>query len=104
MTERETPKPKSTRRGVILGVGGLTLVLAVLVGFAVLDGSSRAPIAAKFVRFDRATNGYCARAILNLANKSGKIVGSFRKDAVGVVSCRFFIQNPTNAGAWENPF
>jgi len=102
MPDRAAPKPNSTRRGVILGAAALTLVLAALVTFAVLDGSSKGPIEAKFVRFDRATNGYATRAVLRLANKSGKIVGSFRIDSVGVVSCRFFFDNSTNAG-WENP-
>ena len=55
------------------------------------------------MRFDRATNGYATRAILSLANMSGKVVGSFDNDGVGVASCRFLQPNPTGEVVWKNP-
>jgi len=98
MTKRVAPIRRRTRRGMVLGAAGLAVML---VAFGVF--SSKDPIEAKFVRFDRATNGYATRAILSLANKSGKLVGSFHKDAVGVVSCRFFTHDPASEAAWKNP-
>ena len=100
--EKAVPQPKVTRRALIKASAGLALILAVaLVGFGVFDGTSKGPIEAQFVRFDRATNGYATRAILSLTNKSGKPVGSFDKDGIGLVSCRFFSHNPTGEVVWH---
>jgi hypothetical protein len=100
MTESAAPKPKFTRRGVILGAAGLGLVLAVaLVCFGVFGGNSTASVKVKFVGFEMSGGKNSFLAVFYLTNETAIDFELYDTDMDNTVLGRFHLQTG-NSESW----
>jgi hypothetical protein len=94
MSESVAPKPKFTRRRVILGAAGLALILAVaLVRVGVFGGYSRGSVNTTFMGFEQSADKSSFLAVLYLTNEMSMDFVLVETDEGRAVAGRFHSQS-----------